>query len=258
MAEKWYPVIDYTACTECGTCVGFCAHGVYDKAKAPVPVVINPAGCIDRCHGCGGLCPQGAITYVGDNTGWVPPHGPAQAEAPACSCGCGTQCKSLTVDFLFLDRDTCERCAASDRELDEAVAELSPVLKTLGYCVTLNKVKIDSPALAEQYRFASSPTIRVNGADICGEVMENRCASCGDLCGADTDCRVFEYAGRQYNSPPKAMIVDGILRALYTPAPAKEEKPYEMPANLVQFYQGIQNNNGCGCSCTDKTGGCCS
>lgn len=246
MAEKWYPVIDYAACTECGTCAGFCTHGVYDVSKAPVPVVVNPAGCVDRCHGCGNICPQGAITYVGDDTGWVPPQGAVAAEAPACSCGCGAQCNSLTVDFLFLDREVCGRCAASDKELDEAVAELAPVLATLGYCVTLNKVKMDSPETAAKYRFVSSPTIRVNGADICADVIENRCDACGDLCGADTDCRVFEYAGRQYDSPPKAMITDGILRAIYAAAPAAEEKPYEMPANLVQFYQGIEKKCGCG------------
>ena len=53
------------------------------------------------------------------------------------------------------------------------------------------------------------------------------------------------------------MIVDGILRALYAPAPIKEEEPYVIPANLVQFYQSMQEKSGCGCSCSDKTGGCC-
>lgn len=85
MAQKWYPVIDYALCVECGTCSGFCAHGVYDKSKAPAPVVVYPAGCVDHCHGCGSQCPVGAITYVGDDTGWTPPHGkPAQQEAPCC------------------------------------------------------------------------------------------------------------------------------------------------------------------------------
>nr|WP_278569311.1 ferredoxin family protein [Enterocloster clostridioformis] len=90
MAKKWYPVTDILTCIECGTCVDFCSHGVYDKAKAPVPVVVNPDGCIDHCHGCGNKCPVGAITYVGDDTGWVPPalKGTAQ-EAAGCSCGCG-------------------------------------------------------------------------------------------------------------------------------------------------------------------------
>lgn len=31
MAKKWYPVVDVLSCTECGTCVNFCTHGVYDK-----------------------------------------------------------------------------------------------------------------------------------------------------------------------------------------------------------------------------------
>lgn len=66
MAKKWYPVIDILTCVECGTCVEFCPHGVYDKQKAPVPVVVNPDSCIDHCHGCQKKCPSGAISYVGD------------------------------------------------------------------------------------------------------------------------------------------------------------------------------------------------
>lgn len=85
MAKTWYPVIDYTLCAECGSCVKKCTHGVYDSAKAPSPVVMNPDGCVDHCHGCGALCPTGAITYVGDNTGWTPPNG----KPAACDCGCG-------------------------------------------------------------------------------------------------------------------------------------------------------------------------
>jgi ferredoxin len=29
--------------------------------------------CVDHCHGCGNKCPVGAITYVGEDTGWTPP-----------------------------------------------------------------------------------------------------------------------------------------------------------------------------------------
>lgn len=75
MAKKWYPVIDYLTCAECGSCVEKCPHNVYDRAKAPSPVVVNPDACVDHCHGCGSRCPVGAITYVGDDTGWTPPNG---------------------------------------------------------------------------------------------------------------------------------------------------------------------------------------
>lgn len=81
MAEKWYPVIDYSKCVECGTCVGFCGHGVYDVSKAPTPVVIKPVGCVDHCHGCQVKCPAGAISYVGD-------EGDGSMNG-GCGCGCG-------------------------------------------------------------------------------------------------------------------------------------------------------------------------
>ena len=89
MAAKWYPVVDVVACLECGTCVDNCPHDVYDKAKSPVPHVVNPLGCVDHCHTCGNNCPVGAITYVGDDTGWTPPHGEKPAEkdrVSACCC----------------------------------------------------------------------------------------------------------------------------------------------------------------------------
>ena len=66
MSKNWYPVIDYNECGECGACVDKCMHGVYDKLKAPSPVVIFPEGCIEGCKGCGDLCPNSAIQYVGD------------------------------------------------------------------------------------------------------------------------------------------------------------------------------------------------
>lgn len=150
--------------------------------------------------------------------------------------------KKLNLDFLFLDLNTCERCMATDDTLNEAVAEISGVLSTLGYELAINKVNITTRALAEQYRFLSSPTIRVNGVDICGSVEENDCQDCGDLCGDDVDCRVFLYDGEQYNQPPKAMIMDGILRAIYQqalPVPTK----YILPDNLNRFFSGIEQTN---------------
>ena len=90
MAKKWYPVIDILICMECGSCVNKCSHGVYNKDKFPVPIVVYPDGCVDHCHGCGNLCPQGAITYVGEDTGWTPPHGKS-AETPSCGCCCGSK-----------------------------------------------------------------------------------------------------------------------------------------------------------------------
>ncbi len=47
------------------------------------------------------------------------------------------------------------------------------------------------------------------------EGKESKCESCGDLCGDDVDCRIWLYQGKEYTSPPPAMIVDAILREVY-------------------------------------------
>lgn len=150
--------------------------------------------------------------------------------------------KKLNLDFLYLDLSTCERCMATDDTLNEAVAEISGVLSTLGYVLAVNKVNITTRALAEQYLFLSSPTIRVNEIDICESVIENDCQDCGSLCGDDVDCRVFLYDGKQYSQPPKAMIMDSILRAIYQQAqPVPTE--YTLPDNLDRFFSGIEQTN---------------
>jgi NAD-dependent dihydropyrimidine dehydrogenase PreA subunit len=79
MSKNWYPVIDYNECTECGTCVDFCPHDVYDKTKSPTPVVIYPEGCIEGCKNCAGKCPGDAIKYVGD-------------AGEGCGCDCSGGC----------------------------------------------------------------------------------------------------------------------------------------------------------------------
>ncbi len=93
MSKTWYPVIDYSLCTDCGACVKKCSHEVYNAVKAPASVVVKPEECVQGCHGCGNLCPNGAITYVGEDTGWTPPN--AKVEESACSkegCSCGGNC----------------------------------------------------------------------------------------------------------------------------------------------------------------------
>lgn len=90
MSKTWYPVINYELCTQCGACTNKCKHGVYDKAKAPRPVVVKPEGCVQGCHGCGNLCPNGAIEYFGDLAGNAS-EGECcekkECEGGCCSCG---------------------------------------------------------------------------------------------------------------------------------------------------------------------------
>lgn len=253
MTDKWYPVIDYIACTECGSCVMECLHGVYDISKAPLPVVKNPEACIDHCHGCGNSCPAGAITYVGDNTGWMPSTGKRESSEPCCASGCNceefsevtsSESKTLIIDFLYLDLNVCERCMGTDEVLLAVVNEVGAVLKSAGYTVVLNKIEIENEKLAEQYEFLSSPTIRINGLDICLEIKENLCGSCSDIGSYPVDCRVFVYEGKEYEVPPKAMIVNAILKAVYGQKQAKVKRgSYTLPENLKNFFNGKNSNS---------------
>ena len=79
MSKNWYPVIDYNECNDCGICVDFCPHDVYDKSKSPTPVIIYPEECIEGCKNCGNQCPSDAIKYFGD-------------ASDGCSCDCSGGC----------------------------------------------------------------------------------------------------------------------------------------------------------------------
>jgi len=254
MASTWYPVIDYILCTECGTCVSKCPHGVYNTKKAPTPVVTNPVSCVDHCHGCGNRCPVGAITYVGDDTGWTPPNGAPAVDEASCSCGGDCASKTVLIEYLYLDLNTCERCIGTDQELREVVDTLSPALALAGYKIEYRKIEMTTTELATAHRFLSSPTIRVNGRDICASVAENDCGCCGEISGTQVDCRVFEYGGATYDVPPKAMLAEGILSAVFgNSSEAQPSIGYTLPENLRRFYDGKQRKAGCGCG----GGSCC-
>ena len=249
MAKTWYPVIDYVLCTECGTCVSKCPHGVYNAKKAPTPVVTNPDECVDHCHGCGNRCPVGAITYVGDNTGWTPPNGAPVVDKAACTCGgdCSAS-KTVLVEYLYLDLNTCERCVGTEQELDAVMIALTPALALAGYTLEYRKIEMTTREIAQQHHFLSSPTIRVNGRDICTKVAENDCGCCGEISGTQVDCRVFEYGGKIFEVPPKEMLANAVLSAIFrSDIDVEQDQSFTMPENLTRFYHGKQSKSGCTC-----------
>lgn len=167
-----------------------------------------------------------------------------------CSCGSSNCCtpvperKKITIDFLYLDLTVCERCQGTETNLDQAVNEVTHVLSAAGFDIEVNKLNITSEELAIKHKFISSPTIRVNSNDIDLNVKETSCKECGDLCGDDVDCRVWEYDGVEYNEPPKAMIINAIMKEVYgSPTTnAKQETEYVLPENLKTFFSGIKEN----------------
>lgn len=175
-----------------------------------------------------------------------------QNNADCCSCGtdcCSTEKiqserKKIIVDFLYLDLNACTRCQDTENSLEEAIEEVSKVLQAAGSDVIVNKIHVETEELAVKHRFVSSPTIRVNGRDIQVEARESLCESCGDLCGDEVDCRVWIYQGKEYAAPPKAMIIESILKSVYGQQSEKEtDAEYVIPENLKRFYAALNAKN---------------
>ncbi|MDD3290909.1 MAG: DUF2703 domain-containing protein, partial [Eubacteriales bacterium] len=169
-----------------------------------------------------------------------------------CSCSGSQKSKSVLVEYLYLDLQTCDRCIGTDQVLDEVMSEITPVLALAGYEVDYQKIEMASEEVARQYGFLSSPTIRVNGRDICMTVSENSCGCCSDISGTDVDCRVFEFNGESFEVPPKEMLAEAVLQMIFQPAEcACGGNEYRLPDNLKDFYEGKQKQQ---CSCG---GSCC-
>jgi len=150
-----------------------------------------------------------------------------------------TGSKRLEIEFLYLDLSVCAPCQGTDASLEEAIVEVANVLKAIGVEVVVRKINVLSEEQARELKFVSSPTIRINGRDIQLDVKESLCESCGDLCGDDVDCRVWVYQGHEYTVPPKAMIIEAILREVYGGGKEVSNDTQwqgDIPDNLKRFF----------------------
>jgi NAD-dependent dihydropyrimidine dehydrogenase PreA subunit len=61
--RRWYPVIDYSRCTNCLECLDFCLFGVYGVDKGDRITVENQDSCKKGCPACSRVCPEQAIMF---------------------------------------------------------------------------------------------------------------------------------------------------------------------------------------------------
>ncbi len=107
-ARRWYPVIDFSRCTNCMECIDFCLFGVYGIDALETIVVEQADNCRKGCPACSRVCPQNAIIFPQHKT-------PAIAGSPVDVGG-------LKIDLskLFGAPDDGEDAAAAAiRERDE-------------------------------------------------------------------------------------------------------------------------------------------
>jgi NAD-dependent dihydropyrimidine dehydrogenase PreA subunit len=106
--RRWYPVIDFSRCTNCMECIDFCLFGVYGVDHAETILVEQPDNCRKGCPACSRVCPENAIIFPQHKT-------PTIAGAPVVA-------GSLKIDLskLFGAPDTGETAEqAAIRERDE-------------------------------------------------------------------------------------------------------------------------------------------
>jgi hypothetical protein len=112
---------------------------------------------------------------------------------------------------LVIDAQTCQRCGATEAEVDKAVQSLKQSLHPLGIAVVLEKRAI------KQAEFEKSPS-KSNLILIGGQSLEDwlqartgQSACCGP-CG-DAECRTIETQGQIYETIPAELIIKAGLIA---------------------------------------------
>lgn len=175
-----------------------------------------------------------------------------------------TPTRTLQIEFLFLDLDTCTRCRATDATLLEAITRTRPALEATGVTASVTKTLVASETQARALGFVSSPTIRIDGVDIAGELAESACDSCSESCACNggVDCRDWVWQDQRSHEPPLGLIVDAIMRhaggtdpASTTSAPAKSGT---VPANLRRYFAATAADTPApDCCAADDQAGCC-
>jgi Pyruvate/2-oxoacid:ferredoxin oxidoreductase delta subunit len=128
-SRRWYPVIDYSRCTNCMECLDFCLFGVYGVDKGDRILVENQDNCKKGCPACSRVCPEHAIIFPDYKT-------PAIAGAPVGNIS------ALKIDLtkLFGGGDALAIAAQErDREL------VADGRQAVGMTVGIPKRQADKP-----------------------------------------------------------------------------------------------------------------
>ena len=172
--------------------------------------------------------------------------------------------RELPIEFLFLDLEACTRCRATDATLLEAIERTRPALDTLGVAVRVTKTLVSNEGLAHELGFVTSPTIRIAGVDIAGELVESACDACSEACACDgaVACRDWIYRGERSTEPPLGLIVEAILRHAVegglSAAQGARPKGRRLPKNLRRYFGArAAQRPGSACCSTQAQLDCC-
>lgn len=163
--------------------------------------------------------------------------------------------RTVTVDFLYLDNESCERCAGTENALETALTTVEPVFEALEISLFVRDIHVDTLEAAEATQLPVSPTIRIDGSDLQPDYRQDVCESCSNLCECQdrVECRLWRYRGEEHTVPPVELLVEALVRAAVIEQspfnPARGETPNGLSANIASFFEKTETSEvDCGCS----------
>jgi NAD-dependent dihydropyrimidine dehydrogenase PreA subunit len=128
--RRWYPVIDYSRCTNCLECLDFCLFGVYGVDQLDRIFVESQDSCKKGCPACSRVCPANAIMFPDYKT-------PAIAGADTGAIG------GLKIDLSKLFGGGSDPLAAAVAERDTELVKDGRA--AVGMTVGIPKRQADKP-----------------------------------------------------------------------------------------------------------------
>ncbi len=150
--------------------------------------------------------------------------------------------RTVTVDFLYLDNTSCERCIGTEAALETALERLEPILEAFDVTITVREIHVSTLEIADATQLAVSPTIRIDGTDIQPAYLENTCESSADLCAGEggVTCRLWRYRGEQYTTPPVELLLEALVQAVVPTRRQGTDSPetdaYRLSSNVKEFF----------------------
>lgn len=156
----------------------------------------------------------------------------------------------LEVDMSSEGTSGCSACESAKTRLRAALELAEPVLEELGVEVRVREELVRTEERARELKFKASPTIRVGDVEL---VPGHRAAN-GEAASQDGEDRAWAWRGEEHALPPKAMILDAVLRAYARDGEESVPTPeYEMPGYVARFLR----RDGKAGAKAGGAGGCC-
>ena len=96
------------------------------------------------------------------------------------------------IDFFYFDKQTCQRCRETERNLRDALGELGINIRIIEHLLEDHKQDV------EGFGKVISPSIFFNGKDIFSKTSTSLCGECSDICGKSVKCRAQSDKSDQF------------------------------------------------------------